>query len=169
MRKTLSLALHASLLALSALPTIGATPAFAQAMSGRELADRPRVSVSYYKTPPGKQDEWLALYLKWHRPIMDYQIKNGATESSTIYANSGHALAPAWDFMIINITPVQAKKLDKTRGEIIQLLYPDLDAYTAGEKKRWEMTESHWDQSAMEIDLTAEHPGIYYPILPKKK
>lgn len=150
-------------------PAVISTPAQAQAMSGRQLEDRPRISVSYYKTPAGKQDEWLALYLKWHRPIMDYQIKNGATESSTIYANSGHALAPAWDFMIINITPVKAKKLDKTRGEIIQLLYPDLDAYTAGEKKRWEMTESHWDQSAMEIDLTAEHPGIYYPILPKKK
>lgn len=168
MRKTLSLALHASLLALSALPTIGATPAFAQAMSGRELADRPRVSVSYYKTPPGKQDEWLALYLKWHRPIMDYQIKAGVTTSSTVYANSGHSLAPQWDFMIINVSPppAQAKKLDLTRGQLIQKLFPDLDAYTAGETARWALTESHWDQEVMELDLKAKHPGVYYPILP---
>lgn len=148
-----------------------AAPVHAQAMSGRQLEDRPRLSVSYYKTPPGKQDEWLALYLKWHRPIMDYQIKNGATISSTVYANSGHALAPAWDFMIINVSPPasQTKKLEKTRGEIIQLLYPDLEAYVAGEKKRWEMTESHWDQSVMEVDLDAKNPGVYYPVIPGKK
>lgn len=160
-------------LSLAAVAATFATsaPLSAQAMSGRTLEDRPRLSVSYYKTPPGKQDEWLALYIKWHRPIMEYQIKEGVTTSSTVYANSGHALAPQWDFMIINISPPAAKtkKLAKTRGEVIQLLFPDLDAYTAGETARWALTESHWDQSVTEIDLTAKHPGVYYPILPGAK
>jgi len=171
MKKFLSRSLLAAAMAACALPALSASPAFAQAMSGRELPDRPRVSVSYYKTPPGKQDEWLALYLKWHRPIMDYQIKEGVTTSSTVYANSGHSLAPQWDFMIINVSPPpsQAKRLPLTRGEVIQKLYPDLDAYYAGEKARWALTESHWDQSVMEIDLTAKHPGVYYPIIPGQK
>jgi hypothetical protein len=104
MRKSLCTGLAGAFLALSALAT-GTAPAFGQAMSGRQLEDRPRLSVSYYKTPPGKQDEWLALYLKWHRPIMDYQIQQGVTTSSTVYANAGHSLAPQWDFMIINISP----------------------------------------------------------------
>jgi hypothetical protein len=158
----------ALLAAATLAPALAATPACAQAMSGRTLEDRPRLSVSYYKTPPGKQDEWLELYLKWHRPIMELQIKEGVTISSTVYANSGHALAPAWDFMIINISPPasKAKKLAKTRGQVIQQLFPDLDAYTAGEKARWALTESHWDQSVTEIDLDAKHPGVYYPIIP---
>lgn len=162
--------LAAAALAMVA-PVAMPAPANAQALSGRQLPDRPRVSVSYYKTAPGAQDEWLALYLKWHRPIMDYQIKHGVTTSSTVYANSGHALAPQWDFMIINVSPPpsQAKTLDKTRGEVIQELYPDLDAYTAGEKARWAATESHWDQSLTEVDLSAKHPGVYYPIIPGKK
>lgn len=166
-----SVKLLGALLIGALLTPVAATTASAQALSGRALPDRPRLSVSYYKTPPGKQDEWLALYIKWHRPIMDYQIKHGITLSSTVYANSGHALEPSWDFMIVNISPAPnaTKSHDKTRGEVIQSLFPDLDAYTAGEKKRWELTVSHWDQSVTEVDLTAEHPGVYYPILPKKK
>lgn len=159
-------------LAMAAMAaTFTPTTASAQAMSGRQLEGKPRVSVGYYKTPPGKQDEWLDLYLKWHRPIMEYQIEQGVTLSSTVYANAGHALEPSWDFMIINISPPAGtfKPLDKTRGEVIQMLWPDIDAYVAGEKKRWEMTVSHWDLDLMEVDLKAEHPGIYYPILPKKK
>ena len=27
------------------------------------------MSVDFYKVPPGKQDEWLALYKKYHYPI----------------------------------------------------------------------------------------------------
>jgi len=169
MKKTVRLI--AALLMGAVLAPVASAPASAQALSGRALKDRPRLGVSYYKAPAGKQDEWLALYLKWHRPIMDYQIKQGVTTSSTVYANAGHSIEPSWDFMIVSISPPpgSVKPLEKTRGEIIQELYPDIDAYVAGEKKRWELTVSHWDQDVVEIDLTAEHPGVYYPILPKKK
>lgn len=155
---------------IAALP-LGSVPASAQAMAGRQLPDRPVVSVGYYKTPPGQQDEWLALYLKWHRPIMDYQISQGVTVSSTVYANASHSETPAWDFMIVNVSPPpgRAKKLGMTRGEVIAKLFPDLDAYTAGEKSRWAMTVAHWDQDVMEVDLKAAHPGIYYPMLPAGK
>lgn len=161
--------LVAAALAAIAAPAM-ITTANAQAMAGRQLEDRPQVSVSYYKTAPGKQDEWLEAYLKWHRPIMDWQIKEGLTLSTTIYANAGHALAPQWDFMIINVAPApkDAKKARLTRGEVIAELYPDLEAYYEGEKRRWELTEAHWDQRLMEVDITAERPGVYYPILPKK-
>ena len=125
------------------------------------------MTVAYYKTPPGKQDEWLALYLKWHRPIMDYQIRQSVTTSSTLYANASHALAPAWDFVIITYSPPPGKApaLGKTRGEVIKEPFPDLNAYTAGEKQRWALTESHWDQRLLEVDLKAKNPGVYYPIL----
>lgn len=169
----LSRGFFALALAACAVSFTASSPALSQALNGRQLPDRPVVSVSYYKTPPGKQDEWLALYLKWHRPIMDFQIREGTTISSNVYANSSHALAPQWDFVIINVSPAPAqapaKRSSLTRGEVIQKLFPDLDAYTAGERARWTLTEAHWDERLIELDLNARHPGVYYPILPGAK
>ena len=158
-------------LALGMAMPMFSTAAAAQAMNGRQLPDRPVVNIGYYKTPPGLQDEWLGLYLKWHRPVMDYMIRQGSVVSSTVYANATHATEPAWDYMIINILPApsQPKKPGLSRAEIIRTVFPDLDAYTAGEKSRWAMTVGHWDQDIMEVDLNAAHPGVYYPMLPAAK
>jgi hypothetical protein len=70
--------------------------------------------------------------------------------------------------VIVNIRapPAGAKKMPLTRGELIRKLFPNLDAYTAGERERWRMTTAHWDQNVIEIDLKAAHPGVYYPMLP---
>lgn len=155
-------------LAMMAAPLLS-TQANAQAMAGRQLDDRPVVNVGYYKAPPGKQDEWLALYLKWHRPIMDYLIQRGWTISSTVYANTGHALEPDWDFMIINVSPspkAKEKSRDMTRGQIIKKLYPNIQEYYEGEKARWALTAKHWDLDMVEVDLKAKHPGVYWPIIP---
>lgn len=164
LRQRLAGALLALVLLTPALPGVAA----AQAMNGRQMPDRPTVEISYYKVEPGRQDDWVALYLKWHRPLMDEQIKAGVTLSSTLYANASHALEPSYDFVIVNIgaPPVRAKKMPLTRGELIRKLFLDLDAYTAGERERWRMTTAHWDQNVIEVDLKAAHPGVYYPILP---
>lgn len=165
--RNLATALTLGLASLSAT-TI---PAGGQAMNGRQMPDRPTVEISYYKIEPGRQDEWVALYLKWHRPMMDEQIKAGVTLSSTLYANASHAQAPDYDFVIVNVgaPPSQNKKMPITRGELIKRLFPDLAAYTAGERARWAMTRAHWDQQVMEVDLKAEHPGVYYPVVPAGK
>lgn len=168
LRKTLAAALTGASLLFS-LPGTGA--ANAQAMNGRQLPDRPTVEISYYKVQPGMQDEWIALYLKWHRPIMEEQIKAGVTISSTVYANASHAISPDYDFVIVNYgaPPAAGKKMPITRGELIARLFPDLDAYAKGESARWAMTTSHWDQNVVEVDLNAAHPGVYYPVLPGRR
>src|SRR3954465_11945691 len=78
----------------------------AQAMSGRNFGHN-RVSVSYYKTPPGRQDEWLALYKKYHRPIMDFQVQKGVTISTQLFAAGNHSPGQPWDFAIINVSPAE--------------------------------------------------------------
>jgi hypothetical protein len=85
----------AAVVALGLLAPAFAEAAFARAMNGRQLPDRPTVEISYYKVEPGRQDDWVALYLKWHRPPMEEQIKAGVTLSSTLYANASHALEPS--------------------------------------------------------------------------
>jgi len=142
--------------------------AAAQALSGRDLPDRPRVGVSYYKVSPGKHDEWLALYKQWHRPIMDAQIKAGTTTSSNLYALRNHQIGSHYDFVIISVSPANPKPLGLSRGELIQKLFPDIEAYVAGEKKRWELTIDHWDTSLLEIDIDGANPSVYYPIIDGK-
>ena len=141
----------------------------AQAQNGRG-AGKQRVGVSYYKTPPGRQDEWLALYKKYHRPIMQYQIDKGVTLSSTIYVAGRHSPGQPWDIAIINISPPEgsAAKLGISRGELIKQLFPDLEDYVKGEKARWALTIDHWDESFVELDINEEPFSVYYPIVPAK-
>ncbi|MBL8256785.1 MAG: hypothetical protein JNJ62_09305 [Pseudoxanthomonas mexicana] len=152
-------------LALLALTVAGIQSAAAQALAGRGLPDRPRVGISYYKVPPGKHDEWLALYKKWHRPIMDAQIKHGSTISSTLYVLSSHQFDGKYDFVIVSVSPADVKPYPVSRGELIKQLFPDIEAYVAGERRRWELTVDHADSSLVEIDLNEETPSVYYPLI----
>ena len=158
-----------SIIATVALAVVGIQTVAAQAFVGRTLPDRERIGISYYKVPPGKQDEWLALYKKWHRPIMLEQIKEGVTLSSTVYAPSSHGEGGNWDFAIVNISPAKAKPSKLSRGELIKKLYPDIEAYVAGERARWALTIGHWDSGLLEIDVDGtDTPSVYYPIIDGK-
>ncbi len=110
--------------------------------------------MAYYKVPPGKQDERLALYHKYHYPIMEYSLDKGLAISEQIFTRKQDELSPDLDFMIIIVTPhlSKAKHDDKTRGEVIRQLFPDVDDYVRGEKARWALTLQHWDDTLLELD-----------------
>jgi hypothetical protein len=166
MLRVLGLAITA--IAICALNTADVN---AQAMSGRNIGKN-RVSVSYYKTPPGRQDEWLALYKKYHRPIMDFQVQKGVTISTTLYAAGDHSPGQPWDFAIINISPPEGDgpKLGMTRAEVIRKLFPNIEDYVKGERERWALTVNHWDETLIEIDVNREPLSVYYPLdAPPKK
>ena len=118
----MKLAVRIATIAITAAAMMGihSNGLHAQAMAGRDIGKN-RVSVDYYKTPPGRQDEWLALYKKYHRPIMDFQIQKGVTISSTLYAAKFHSPGMPWDFVIINVSPPEGEgpKLGMTRAEVI--------------------------------------------------
>lgn len=145
----------------------------AQAMAGRQLGTN-KVSVDYYKAPPGRQDEWLAAYKKYHRPIMDFYIQKGTVISSTLYAPKSHSPGMPWDFAIIIVSPPDGEgpKLNMTRAEVIRKLFPDIEDYVRGEKLRWSLTVNHWDEEFVELDVTKDPLSVYYPLdapPPKKK
>ena len=154
----------ATLVALGAM-SFNWQMAGAQAMAGRDLGTH-RVSVDYYKAPPGRQHEWLALYKKYHRPIMDFKISKGVTISSTLYATKSHSPGMPWDFVIINVSPPegQGPKLGLTRAEVIRKLFPDIEDYVKGERQRWALTVNHWDEDLVEIGVTREPLSVYYPL-----
>jgi hypothetical protein len=122
------------------------------------------MSVDFYKVPPGKQDEWLALYKKFHYPIMQYQRAHGQVISETVYTRAIHQLSPSWDFAIVIVAPPADKrpKAEYNRSQLIRHLFPDIDEYVKGEKARWSLTTEHWDESWTEIDIDS-HPSLYEP------
>jgi hypothetical protein len=136
---------------------------FAQANNGAGEG-KPEVHVDFYKLPPGRQDEWLALYKKSHFPMMKWQIDHGQVISETVYTRSIHQLSPSWDIAIMIVLPParQRKKPELTRAQLMHKLYPDLDEYVKEERQRWAMTMEHWDERWVEVDIE-KNPSLYYP------
>src|SRR5690606_40427540 len=103
-------------------------------------------SILRSKVPPGAQDERLQLYQKWHRPIIGALIANGTTTSTTVFALRSREFNGNYDFLIINVSPANPKPMPVSRGELIKQLFPDIEAYTASERRRWELTINHSDE-----------------------
>jgi hypothetical protein len=152
-----------TLLIILTLAAFVAPSAFAQATNGAGVGKNV-VSVSFYKLPPGRQDEWLALYKKYHYPIMKYEKEHGQVISETVYTRRAHHISPSWDIAIVIVSPPAGKapKAEKTRGELIRYLFPDLDDYVKGERSRWALTQEHWDEQWVEVDVD-KNPSLYYP------
>ncbi|HEV2442256.1 MAG TPA: hypothetical protein VGT07_07010 [Steroidobacteraceae bacterium] len=161
----------ATLCVAVAMMSLAGRPAHAQAMAGRDLGQN-RVHVAYYKTPPGRQDEWLALYKKYHKPIMDLEIKEGLVVSDTVYAPRYHDGEKSWDFIIITIQPPEGQepKLRITRAEEIRKLFPDIRNYVRGERARWALTLVCQEGDLVKIDMSRDPVSVYYPLdFPEKK
>jgi len=155
----------ATALAVAALatPLALAPSAHAQAQNGLGRGLQ-RVSVAYYKTPPGQQDAWLDLYRRWHRPIMRENLRLGLTISSRLYVAGDHSPGRPWDFAIITVSPASPPANSPTRAAIIHRIFPDLDAYAAGERARWALTVDHWDERFVPLNYDQEPFSVYYPV-----
>ena len=153
--------------AVALMMSLTSQPAHAQAMSGRDMGMN-IVHVAYYKTPPGRQDEWLAVYKKYHQPIMDYEIKQGVVISNTMYAPRYHDGEQSWDFVIITISPPAGKgpTLGMTRAELIRKLFPNIEDYVQGERQRWALTLRCQEGDLVQIDTTRDPLSLYYPLDP---
>lgn len=155
----------AALCAAVAMMSFAGSPAHSQAMAGRDLGGY-RIHIAYYRTPPGRQDEWLALFKKYHMPIMNLEIKEGLVISDTVYAPRYHEGENAWDFIIITVTPPagRAPKLHITRAQEIRKLFPDIKEYVRGERARWALTLVCRENDLVKIDMSRDAPSVYSPL-----
>jgi hypothetical protein len=104
---------------------------------------------SYYKLAPGKTDEWLALFKKWHLPILQERRKEGKIVSITIYQPRLHQGLPAWDYKVV-LKYADYAAMGLPDAAIISKLYPNEEELRRNERRRWEITEKHWDDLATE-------------------
>jgi hypothetical protein len=112
-------------------------------------------NASFYRIAPGHIDEWLALYKKYHYPIMQYEIKQGLVKSETMYKRGVHELSPAWDFFVVVVyRDLDAEvEVQKERAKVMKTVFPDAADFEQGDKKRWELITEHWDEKLIEVPL----------------
>jgi hypothetical protein len=125
------------------------------ALVAEQKAGGPVTLEYYYKLAPGAAKEWLALYKKNHNPILQQQIKNGLLLSEKLYERRFHAATPAWDYKVVMVWRDWAalEETRRTEPEIIRALYPNTAEHDQQEKRRWEITEQHWDDVLSEVPL----------------
>ena len=134
--------------------------AFAAAWGAEGTAGAPVTVEYYYKIVPGGMmpggpSEWLSLYLRNHHPILQQLKKGGLSLSERVYERRFHAESPAWDYKVVMVWRDWAAldEAGKREPEIIRSLFPDKAAHDREEKRRWELTEKHWDDVLKEVPL----------------
>lgn len=137
------------------LAIAGSRSASLNAQTPTGYSGGPVTSAAFYRIAPGHIDEWLALYKKYHYPIMQYEIKQGLVKSETMYKRGVHELTPAWDFFVVIVyRDLDAEvQVEKERAEVMKTVFPDKADFEAGDKKRWELTTEHWDEKLVEVPL----------------
>jgi len=116
----------------------------------------PRVMVeSYYKIAPGKGEEWLKLYRTQHLPVLKERQREGHILDIVIYRPFLHQGAPAWDFKVLLVYRDFRAFGDRAGFEAVERrLYRYWDAHQKAERRRWEITEKHWDDLMVAVPTT---------------
>ena len=140
---TMKMRLNLSSIAMVALAALGSGLA---AQAPPASADSHPVVESYYKIAPGKADEWMELYRTQHLPILRQRQREGHILQIVIYRPFLHQGEPGWDFKVILSYRDFATLGDRAHFQAIERkLYPDWEAHQRAERRRWEITEKHWD------------------------
>lgn len=139
------------------------TAAIAQSPNGA-TAGKPVIGMSYYKVPPGQHDEWLALFKKWHYPLIQEMIKEGMISDFKLLVPNIHGKGAGWDFVGMTTGATSRPKVQVSHAERIRKVFPDLVAFEKGEKERWALTIDHWDDLASEIDVNSDPLSLYLPV-----
>lgn len=137
----------------------------AQGNNGRGKCMQP-FGISFYKVKAGNEDEWLGLFMEWHYPLIEYSLQHGTLAEFKMNVPDGHGEGSAWTFAGTYLAPLPDKrgKPPLDRAQLIDNLFGDrMEDYVAGEKRRWALTEHHWDTNFTELDLTETPLSVYWP------
>jgi len=140
------LALLLSVVAPPLLPAQGSPPQVA--------ADQPYTMEYYYKVQWGHQQEFLALFLKNHYPLLQKGVENGRMLSVKIETPANHMTEDTrWDYRVTikykNSTV--ATTADPAEESLIKELWPDQEIYKREEQRRFEILLAHWDLPVTDI------------------
>ena len=150
---------------LCLLVLVFASQVNAQGNNGRGKCMQP-FGISFYSIKGGYEDEWLDLYFKWHYPLMEYALEQGTLLEHKLFVPAGHGIEAQWTFAISFLYPAAQDSVSAPldRAQLIESLFGDrLEEYVAGEKRRWELTSSHWDTDFIQLDKSEKPLSVYLP------
>jgi hypothetical protein len=99
-----------------------------------------------YRTKYGYKDEWWRIFKNYQLAILERQKQLGYVKEYTVYAPSLHTSEESrWDYRIIIVRASQDAPPGQSESEVAKQLFPDQEAFTRDENRRWELTTNHWD------------------------
>jgi len=117
-------------------------------------ADQPYTVEYYYKCQWGRQQEFYALFLKNHYPLLKKIEATGRILSVKIDSPAYHTTEDGrWDYRVTirykNSTLATTSNPDEEA--FIKNLWPDQATYLKEEQRRFEILLGHWDLPVTEI------------------
>jgi hypothetical protein len=131
-----------------------AVPLRAQGAPPQSSADQPYTIEYYYKCQWGHQQEFYALFLKNHYPLLKKIEATGRILSVKIDSPAYHTTEDGrWDYRVTirykNSTLATTANPDEEG--FIKQLWPDQATYLKEEQRRFEILLGHWDLPVTEI------------------
>jgi hypothetical protein len=133
---------------------VAAIPALAQGAPAQAAANQPYTIEYYYKVQWGHQQEFLALFLKNHYPLLKKIVESGRMTSVKIESPAYHTTEDGrWDYRVTIRYPnsTLATTSNPDEEKLIHELYPDQQTYQREEQRRFEILVSHWDLPVTDI------------------
>jgi hypothetical protein len=116
---------------------------------------RPFTVEFYYRTQWGAAAEFIALYRKYHLPILLAQMESGRILGVSLHAPALHnGEGERWDLRA-TVTYRDANTAFAPFGAsaIRATLFPDADAFERAERRRWDLVISHWDVAVEDLPI----------------
>ncbi|MGI8962820.1 MAG: hypothetical protein ACR2IV_24295 [Bryobacteraceae bacterium] len=139
---------------LALLLSMCARPLLAQGSPPQARPDQPYPVEYYYKVQWGHQQEFQALFLKNHYPLLQKVVESGRMISVKIETPANHMTEDArWDYRVTirfkNSTVATTANPDEEA--LIKQLWPDQETYKREEQRRFEILLAHWDLPVTDI------------------
>jgi hypothetical protein len=131
------------------LTTRATTPVVAAMQQADAVPLQPKKPVIVewvYRIQYGHQDEWWRIFKKYQIAILERQKQLGYVKEYTVFAPSLHTSEDSrWDYRIVIVRASEDPPPGQSEADIAKQLFPDQEAFTREENRRWELTTNHWD------------------------
>jgi hypothetical protein len=139
---------------LTLLLFIAARPLLAQGAPPQGGPNQPYTVEYYYKVQWGHQQEFQALFLKNHYPLLQKVVESGRILSVKIETPANHMTEDArWDYRVTIRFKNSSMGTTANPDEeaLIKQLWPDQETYKREEQRRFEILLAHWDLPLTDI------------------
>ncbi len=141
-------AFFALLLVCFTLPSVAQAPA-------QSSASKPYVIEYYYTIEWGHADEFKALFMKNHYPVLKRQVEIGRMLSVKLEEPVYHMTEEArWDYRVtITFKDATAATTPFDEEALKKELFPDQVTFRSEERRRFEILLAHWDLPTRTVEL----------------